>query len=118
MASRLAGLLLDADKPIVPPSCLVEFALLHRLGGDRSLWLERFIDLYGVKVAPMTVEISKVAVEAALRYGRGSGHAARLNFGDCLSYAYAKYLDLPLLFVGDDFRHTDVKQALTQRQSG
>lgn len=114
-AESLAGLLLDVGEPIVPPTCLVEFALLHRLGGDRERWLDHFIDLYGVGVPPMTIEISRLAVEAALRYGRGSGHAAKLNFGDCISYAFAKHLDLPLLFVGDDFGHTDIKPALTQR---
>jgi ribonuclease VapC len=117
-AESLAGLLLDEGEPIVPPTCLVEFVLLHRLGGDRQRWLDHFIELYGVEVPAMTIEISRVAVEAALRYGRGSGHAAKLNFGDCISHAFARHLDLPLLFVGDDFGHTDVMPTLTQRQSG
>lgn len=46
------------------------------------------------------------------RYGKGSGHPARLNLGDCAAYALAKALDLPLLFKGDDFSRTDVTPAL------
>lgn len=50
-------------------------------------------------------------MEADARYGRGTGHRARLNLGDCLAYAAAVAHDAPLLFKGDDFVHTDVKRA-------
>jgi ribonuclease VapC len=53
-----------------------------------------------------------VAIEARLKFSRGSGHAAKLNFGDCFSYALAKTRNLPLLFKGDDFTHTDIEPAL------
>lgn len=109
-AEHLASLLADAGSAILPPPCAVEFALLHRLGGDRRLWLDRFLELYGVKLLAMTDEIAHVAVEAAIRYGRGSGHAAKLNFGDCISYAYARHFDLPLLYKGTDFAKTDIVQ--------
>ncbi|MGE0552770.1 MAG: type II toxin-antitoxin system VapC family toxin [Gemmatimonadales bacterium] len=52
-----------------------------------------------------------VAVDAYVRYGKGRHHA-NLNFGDCLSYAVAILAARALLFVGDDFRHTDVVPAL------
>ena len=52
-----------------------------------------------------------VARRAYATYGRGSGSRARLNFGDCCAYALATVLDLPLLFKGDDFVHTDVRPA-------
>lgn len=45
------------------------------------------------------------------RYGKGSGHPAKLNFGDCFAYALAASLDAPLLFKGEDFAQTDVKRA-------
>jgi uncharacterized protein with PIN domain len=45
--------------------------------------------------------------------GRGSGHPARLNVGDCFAYALARVRNLPLLFKGDDFIHTDIQPALT-----
>ena len=53
-----------------------------------------------------------IAREAYRRYGKGSGHPARLNFGDCFAYALAKDFDEPLLYIGNDFVHTDVQSAL------
>jgi ribonuclease VapC len=44
-------------------------------------------------------------------FGKGSGHPANLNFGDCFAYALAKAMAEPLLFKGDDFPHTDVMSA-------
>ena len=54
----------------------------------------------------------EAAVEARLRFSRGSGHAAKLNFGDCFAYALAKTRNLPLLFKGEDFARTDIVPAL------
>ncbi|WP_269930775.1 type II toxin-antitoxin system VapC family toxin [Aminobacter sp. HY435] len=53
-----------------------------------------------------------VAIAARVKFSRGSGHAAKLNFGDCFAYALAKTRRLPLLFKGDDFIHTDIEPAL------
>lgn len=65
-----------------------------------------------LEVVPFDAEQLRVARDAHARYGRGSGSPARLNLGDCISYALAKVRDEPLLFKGDDFRHTDVTPAL------
>ena len=67
-----------------------------------------------LNVHPISFTSEQVAAarEAYLVFGRGSGHPARLNMGDCFSYALAKTRDLPLLFKGDDFRQTDVEAAL------
>jgi len=59
---------------------------------------------------------AKIAREAYRDFGRGSGHPARLNFGDCFSYALARDKNSPLLFKGDDFRHTDVDAAAFKEQ--
>ena len=55
---------------------------------------------------------AKVGAEAFRKFGKGSGHPAKLNFGDCFAYALAKQLDAPLLYKGDDFAQTDVRSAL------
>lgn len=52
------------------------------------------------------------ALDAFRRFGRGTGHAAHLNCGDCFSYALARENAAPLLFKGGDFGHTDVEKAL------
>ena len=53
---------------------------------------------------------ARVVRDAYRRFGRGSGHPARLNYGDCFSYALAVSRDEPLLFKGDNFAHTDVRR--------
>jgi ribonuclease VapC len=60
---------------------------------------------------PITSEIGTAAIRAMARYGRGTGHPAGLNFGDCFSYACAKSAGVPLLFKGQDFIHTDIEPA-------
>ncbi len=65
-----------------------------------------------IELIPMTARQAFRGREAYGRFGKGSGHPAKLNLGDCFSYALAKDLDLPLLFKGNDFTHTDVRRAL------
>jgi ribonuclease VapC len=74
--------------------------------------LQPLLDHLDFNVVPFDAAQLELAQAAYGRFGRGSGHAAGLNMGDCYSYALAKALDLPLLFKGRDFIHTDVKQAL------
>ncbi len=59
-------------------------------------------------IEPVTEAQARIAREAYRDFGKGSGHRARLNFGDCFAYALAKDTGEPLLFKGDDFRHTDI----------
>lgn len=63
-------------------------------------------------IEPVTEAQARIAREAFRDFGRGSGHPAGLNFGDCFAYALAKEKGEPLLFKGDDFSHTDVTPAL------
>ena len=77
----------------------------------------RFDDLLKemrIVIEPVTEEQVHIAREAYRDYGRGSGHPARLNFGDCFAYALARATGEPLLFKGDDFRHTDITPALKE----
>ena len=52
------------------------------------------------------------AVQALQRFGRGTGHPARLNMGDCFAYACARTRGQSLLFAGEDFVHTDIRPSL------
>jgi ribonuclease VapC len=73
---------------------------------------DELIARLALSIEPVTLAQLRVAREAYQRFGRGSGHPARLNFGDCFAYALAKEFDEPLLFIGNDFVHTDVHRAL------
>jgi ribonuclease VapC len=66
----------------------------------------------GIVIEPVTEQQARIAREAYRDFGRGSGHRAKLNFGDCFAYALAKALNEPLLYKGTDFSHTDVMPAL------
>jgi ribonuclease VapC len=65
-----------------------------------------------IEVEPVTPEQARIARQAYRDYGRGSGHRANLNFGDCFAYALARDKREPLLYKGDDFVHTDIRSAL------
>lgn len=73
---------------------------------------DRFVTGLGIDVVPVDRNLADMARTAYREMGRGSGHPARLNFGDCFSYALAMQAGEPLLFKGDDFVHTDVASAL------
>lgn len=83
--------------------------LSSRLKRDARPVLSRFLAEAAVAIVPFGEAHYSEAVEAWLRFGKGR-HPASLNFGDCLSYSVAKLADELLVFVGDDFTHTDLKQ--------
>lgn len=66
-----------------------------------------------IRVEPVTEDQARIARAAYRDFGKGSGHPAGLNFGDCLAYALARDLDEPLLFKDKDFIHTDIAPAVT-----
>lgn len=72
--------------------------------------LQRFLEEIGAIVMPFDERQVRLADVAFQRYGKGQGHPAQLNLGDCAAYALAKSLDEPLLFVGNDFAQTDIGQ--------
>ncbi|MBU6408709.1 MAG: type II toxin-antitoxin system VapC family toxin [Alphaproteobacteria bacterium] len=74
--------------------------------------LDAFLENFGVTIAAIDEDLARAALQARLRYGRGFGASAGLNFGDCFAYALAKKHNAPLLFIGDDFGATDVTPAV------
>lgn len=74
--------------------------------------LDAFLALSGITLQPVDHAQARIALRARIELGRGMGHGGVLNYGDCFSYALAKALRAPLLFVGDDFHKTDVKVAV------
>ena len=72
--------------------------------------LDDLIREVGMRIEPVTGQQAQIARQAYRDFGKGR-HKAGLNFGDCFAYALAKDLDEPLLFKGEDFRHTDVEAA-------
>ncbi|WP_298952541.1 type II toxin-antitoxin system VapC family toxin [uncultured Methylobacterium sp.] len=102
-----------AGSALVGTPTLVEtrMVLEGRLSAGVSEFLDGFLALPVIRPVAFTLDMHHAASAAFLRFGRGRGHPAKLNMGDCLSYAVGKVHDLPLLFKGDDFVHTDLTPA-------
>ncbi len=107
LLDKLAGSGAGIGTPTLAELGLV---LSARLGRDSRPVIDGLLDRLGLDVVPFGDAHWRVAVGAFVRYGRGR-HRAGLNFGDCLTYAVASLADEPLLFVGDDFAHTDLTAA-------
>nr|USU32171.1 type II toxin-antitoxin system VapC family toxin [Methylobacterium sp. OTU13CASTA1] len=74
--------------------------------------VETFLQQAVVALVPLAESETREAISAYTRYGKGQGHPAQLNLGDCFSYAYARAQGIPLLFIGNDFSQTDIPSAL------
>lgn len=87
-------------------------AVVDRVGDPvLSRRLDELLDVLRITLVPFDADQAQRARAAYADFGRGSGHPARLNFGDCCAYALATSRNAPLLFKGDDFSHTDVRPA-------
>ncbi len=106
---RLVDAMVRADKLGVGAPTLAETAIVleARLGWEKSGLLPAFLSRFVVTTVPFEDAHWRVALDAYRRFGRRN-HPARLNFGDCMSYATARLADQRLLCVGDDFPQTDL----------
>ncbi len=103
----------EADVLRVSAGTYVELGIL--IDGKRRPTLSRHLDEFfaeaSIVIEPVTPEQARIAREAYRDFGKGSGHPAQLNFGDCFAYALAKDKAEPLLFKGTGFARTDVRRA-------
>ena len=103
--------------PPVSAANFVEAAVIIEASRD-PVASRRFDDLIKeaqIIIEPVTELQARIARDAYRDFGKGSGHPAKLNFGDCFAYALAKSTGEPLLFKGDEFAHTDIRPAATER---
>ena len=114
-AAAIEETLASAEVAAIGAPTLAEtmIVLAAKMGEDSRALVALLVDQLSLAVVPFTAAHGREAREAFLRFGRGR-HRAALNFGDCLSYAVAKLAGQPLLFVGEDFRRTDVVAALSE----
>lgn len=114
-AAAFASAMESADERHISAANYLESAVV--VDGSRDpVASRRFDELVGeaeLTIAPVTEAQAKIARFAYADFGKGSGHPAGLNFGDCFAYALAKHKSEPLLFKGADFTHTDIYPALS-----
>jgi ribonuclease VapC len=114
-ASACADAIESASVRRLSAASYVEVGAVIDRAGDAiaSRRVDELLAIAGVRIETVTVSQAQIAREAYRDFGKGSGHPAGLNFGDCFSYALAKVTGEPLLFKGEDFRHTDIVAAST-----
>jgi ribonuclease VapC len=102
----------EADSRSLSAASYMEasIVLLNRRGPEALSDFDRTIAGLQIEIVPVTVVQSKIGRQAHADFGKGR-HPAKLNLGDCFSYALAKQLNEPLLFKGNDFTRTDVLEA-------
>ena len=109
---ELSDRLAEATRRTTSPVSVLETVIaIGRETGDRSSGLlaaREFLEKARVDVVSVDAVLVDGLADAHLRYGKGSGSPARLNLGDCFSYALAKRAGVSLLYKGDDFRQTDL----------
>ena len=112
-AARFAKAIERAARRTISAATYVEVGAVIDRAGDpvASRRVDELLAAASIAIEPMTAEQARLARAAYRDFGKGSGHPAQLNFGDCFAYALAKARDEPLLFKGDDFSHTDVTPA-------
>jgi ribonuclease VapC len=112
-ANTFAAAISEQEEIYLSTATAVEAFIVvgSRWGGIGRDRLEHILAAAEIRLQPVDERVMRMAIEGFDRFGRGSGHPARLNYGDCFSYALARVLDAPLLFKGDDFVHTDIEAA-------
>ena len=114
-ASDMAHAIERAQVRKVSAASYLETAVVIDASRDpiASRRFDELVDTAELRVEPVTRDQASIARDAYRDFGKGSGHKASLNFGDCFAYALAKSTGEPLLFKGNDFGHTDITPALT-----
>lgn len=112
-SDSLIRILLTSGTVIIgAPTLLETYQVAKRkLGPAGRGAVDALIQSVGVTVHAWAADHLPLALSAFDTFGKGSGHTAKLNFGDCMSYAVAKSVDAPLLYKGDDFAQTDIRSA-------
>ena len=111
-ATSLIQALGNADGRLISAGTMLEAGIVTVHRGDEHSRLMELVKRTDLEVVAISEAEAHAGISAFRRYGRGSKHPAKLNFGDCFAYALAKTRNLPLLFKGDDFIHTDIVPAL------
>ena len=113
-ASEMALAIERAQARRISAASYLETAVVIDASRDpiASRRFDELVDTAELRVEPVTHDQARIARDAYRDFGKGSGHKAGLNFGDCFAYALSKSTGEALLFKGNDFSHTDITPAL------
>ena len=116
-ADVFADALEASSSSVTSPIAIFEAALgicrkRHASVEEAEADVHEFLKLAKIELVPITVKEAQTALAAYSRYGKGRGHPAQLNLGDCFAYAMAMNYRTSLLFKGEDFKKTDIRTAV------
>ena len=116
-ADVLADALDAARQPITSAVAVFEAVLgicrkHHASVAEAQEDVGEFLAAASIRTVSITGEEAETALDAFARYGKGRGHPAQLNMGDCFAYAIARNHRTALLFTGEDFNKTDIRPAI------
>ena len=107
--SKIEEIIAAAERVLMSATSRLEVCMV--LSGTTGFNEEHMVQTqqrFKIRFVPVSVQHAITGFEAFQKYGKGN-HKASLNFGDCHAYATAKLAGLPLLYVGNDFSHTDLE---------
>lgn len=112
-ADRMLAALRTAPSVCISAGNLLETYMVidRRQNASAKALLEHILFRMALTIEPVTAVQVEIAREAFRQFGKGSGHGASLNYGDCFAYALAQFRDEPLLFIGNDFTQTNIVPA-------
>lgn len=117
-AEQLRSALVTADALRISAGTLLETYIV--MDGKRNPTATALLDALLERIAPVIEPVTaahvSIARDAYRQYGKGSGHGARLNYGDCFAYALARERNESLLYTGNDFGQTDIEPAVTRNR--
>ena len=118
-ADALTAVLEAASSPITSAVAIFEATLgicrkRHASVAEAEEDVQAFLEAAGIRIVAIGAEEARTALDAFSRFGKGKGHPAQLNLGDCFAYAVAKNNRASLLFKGDDFNKTDLPSATSE----
>ena len=112
-SEQFLNALVDADRVRTSAATAVEIGIvaIMRAGVQAEIKVDQLFARCGIEIVPVSQDQANLARSAFRTFGKGR-HPARLNFGDCFSYALSKTVNEPLLYKGEDFRKTDLRSVL------
>ncbi len=112
-AEYYAALLCEVSDTYISAVSVFESSMVieYKKGEEGAKEYDELLEIIAPTIVAFDSQQANLARIAWKKYGKGR-HPAKLNFGDCCSYAIAKYLNQPLLFKGDDFSKTDIKTVI------
>lgn len=109
LSSRLDSAIDRHTSPVVLFETVLAIRRLRQISlADVNFLVQEFLQSAEIRTVGVDANTYLSALQAFESYGKGTGHRARLNMGDCFSYAMAKNAGVPLLYKGDDFSLTDL----------